>query len=344
MPRCALFYPEWSINDPRFLFESLLYWDRLGCIVPDDNFKPWHWVSAEDEEMTKVLAAANERFVTPYVMTAEQKARAHRRIAEFAIHRAPSHLRPECLKSRDRSLMSARKLADASVELLQKNKWMRESGRNDMNQISSAAGDLVMAALASECGSLEMPPITDDPAGFAASCDLVLDELGISRGMAVSQEKAPSAEDLSLLLESIPRLALEDGRVDHQRLRKLIDAREEPDIAGLRDNFRDKVDEFLAALRTAEEPARQQIRDAFRDAVTVDLESLSTSLRLAGLGTLITVPGVVAVLLGFSVPPIAVVGGLIAGFFAHKKARRENLEKRWSSWLFASEHQRFSIF
>src|SRR5262245_47576351 len=28
MPSRALFYPNWSVEDPKFLFESLLYWDR----------------------------------------------------------------------------------------------------------------------------------------------------------------------------------------------------------------------------------------------------------------------------------------------------------------------------
>ena len=39
MPNHALFYPEWNISEPVFLGESLLYWDRLACIVPFRDFK-----------------------------------------------------------------------------------------------------------------------------------------------------------------------------------------------------------------------------------------------------------------------------------------------------------------
>ena len=150
MPICALFYPEWSINDPKFLFESLLYWDRLGCIVPDEMFKPENAVWAEDQEMEKVLKEANERFVTPYLLTDEQKGRAHSRIAEFAAHPAPRTLRPEHLSSRDRSTMSVLKLAPKTLELLQTNRWANDTGRDDMTELSSAAANLVMAALIDE--------------------------------------------------------------------------------------------------------------------------------------------------------------------------------------------------
>ncbi len=34
MPELALYYPEWTTNDPVFIAASFLFWDRLACIVP----------------------------------------------------------------------------------------------------------------------------------------------------------------------------------------------------------------------------------------------------------------------------------------------------------------------
>jgi hypothetical protein len=32
MPKNALYYPEWTINDPLFMAEALLYWDHMRTI------------------------------------------------------------------------------------------------------------------------------------------------------------------------------------------------------------------------------------------------------------------------------------------------------------------------
>src|SRR5579864_4509092 len=346
MPLCALFYPEWSINDPKFLFESLLYWDRLGCIVPDEGFKPADAVWVEDQEMTKVLRDANERFVTPCVLTKEQKARAHRRIAEFAAFEAPRALRPEGLRSSDRSIMSVHKLAWETLELLETNRWTGDTGRDDIKTMSSAAADLVMAALVDECSSDQMPPVTNDPAGFAGSCDLVISSLGIPRGVAATQEnKADDAygDALSFLLEDVPHLGLENDRVDHKRLRKLLEARSKPGIEGLRSAFRKRVDDFLAAVLAAEEPQRRLIRDAFRDAVKQDFRWLRKDLRLVGVDALVTKEGLAAIALGAVVPGPGTIGGLAVGWSGYRKVRQDRLEKHWCSWLYAAERPRFSL-
>ena len=191
-----------------------------------------------------------------------------------------------------------------------------------------------------------MPPVTDDPAGFAASCDLVLNELGIQRVVAETQENEAddaSGEALSFLLESVPYLALEDGRVGHERLRRLLVARSKPEIAGLRSGFRKKVDEFLAAVLVAEGPQRRVIRDAFRDAAEQDHRCLRRDLRRAGLDALATMQGVAAIALGVAVPGLGKIGGLAVGLSAYQKARQDKLEKHWSSWLFAAERPRFSL-
>jgi hypothetical protein len=93
MPDHALYYPEWGINDPLFLAEALLYWNRIGCIVPDPDFRPQPW--HQDQEVQSVLVEAHEQFVSPILPTEEQKKRAHERIKTFAELDPPEWCRAE---------------------------------------------------------------------------------------------------------------------------------------------------------------------------------------------------------------------------------------------------------
>ena len=83
----ALYYPTWTIDDPVFLFEALLYWDRLACIVPHERF-PFH-PSGSTPDLRKAMAEAHEQFVSRIVPTDEQKRAAHTRIEVFADREAP---------------------------------------------------------------------------------------------------------------------------------------------------------------------------------------------------------------------------------------------------------------
>jgi hypothetical protein len=353
MPDRALFYPNWSIDDPVFLFESLVYWDRLGCIVPDKNFKPWRnvWSRDGDEDMSKVLAEANECFVVPIYPTHEQKERAHEIIVRFANQRAPKNLRPEHFRSGDKAHMSSLKLLKKTVDLLSNNAWMKEAGSPNMYEVSFPVGNLVMSALAGECSSNTMPPVTDDPTEFVASCDLVLNELKITKGLIVDEDGKPAdaiGEDLSFLFEAIPHITVEDGQVDCRMLKTVITARSKPDIAGLQVKFREKVEKYLKELPDAEAPERQIIRDQFKRDVEQDLGALKKDLALAGLETLTTKEGWAAIGLGALIgtaasPGVGTIAGLFGGLIGYKKTRREKLEKHWTSWLFAAKHPRFSI-
>jgi hypothetical protein len=103
MANHALFYPEWTISDPVFLAESLLYWDRLACIVPFSNFTPRP--SHPDQEMQKVMTEAHETYVSPLVPTDEQKKRVHERVAAITEKDAPVWWQPGNLKPEYRQVV-----------------------------------------------------------------------------------------------------------------------------------------------------------------------------------------------------------------------------------------------
>jgi hypothetical protein len=61
MAQQALYYPTWGIPDPRFLFDSLLYWERLACIVPEPEFRPR---APRNDHLDRPVDALHERFVS----------------------------------------------------------------------------------------------------------------------------------------------------------------------------------------------------------------------------------------------------------------------------------------
>jgi hypothetical protein len=145
MPELALYYPEWFVDDPVFLAESLLYWDRLSWMVPSPDFKPLP--SHEDAEVRKVMEQAHERFVFRFVPTEEKKKRAHERIKAFADHDPPEWCRPENLKPHHKQIFSAYKFAPETVELLRERGWTKQvehPNNLQLQLIADAAADLLL--------------------------------------------------------------------------------------------------------------------------------------------------------------------------------------------------------
>jgi len=352
MPAHALYYPEWGISDPLFLAEALLYWDRLGCIVPDPDFRPnpWH----EDQEVLAVLQEANERFVTPLVPTREQKARTHERIQAFAEHTPPAWCRPENLTPRHRTIFSAYKFAPETVQLLADHGWIGQfphPNALELQLIADAAADLVLGALADECSSSSMPPITDDAGSFSANCNLLLSEVGAERGITFKEggvtRSAEGKSEHSLLLMKIPHLTLDPNRFGIEMLRRVLGAREDPEIDERRKVFQRKVDDYLEKMRLVEEPERLVMADEFRDALRADLELLKRELRRAGLGSILSKDGIAASIgtaLKGMAPQIGIALGLVGELLNYRSKRRDAFEKHWSSWIFSLAAPRLSLW
>jgi hypothetical protein len=128
--RAALYYPDWNVADATFLFESLLYWDRLVCIVPKEGMRPGElyggWSGTEgDRELDRILHDLNETFVTGIAPTEEQKLKVHERLAFLAEREPPGWCRPHNLAPEHQTVFSAWKLAPMTVELLREAGWIQ---------------------------------------------------------------------------------------------------------------------------------------------------------------------------------------------------------------------------
>jgi hypothetical protein len=189
-----------------------------------------------------------------------------------------------------------------------------------------------------------MPPITDDPGSFVANCNLLLQELGSPTGITakrggVQQSHLPAESDFAFLLAKIPRLGLEPKSFNAQVLRRILRARDDPDLDHQRQSFQKKVDEYLTQLRTVEEPERQLISETFANDLDMDMKRLKRGLQRIGLEALVSKEGAVGIILGlltgFVAPGIGIAIGLGGGLLGYHHKRQEAFDRYWSSWVFS---------
>lgn len=356
MARRALYYPEVRITDPAFLFEALLYWDRLACIAPRQDFdlhEPYH-----DTELSQEMGRLIEGYVTAYVPSSEQKEAVHRRLAPLFSRTPPPWATPEHLVGRDAAFLYPGKVSEDTLRLLTDCGWLDVSQGADHGVIASGAANVILAALADECSSATLRPITRDLTSFRASCNTLLFELGSRDGLASdvlaeADSGGEDGDDVTFMVASVPHLAVRDRDLTPQTLRLLGELREDPGFDEQRTAYGEKLDEYLGQLSGAPPGERVMIAQDWEQSLDKDRKALKRELRSANIDGIFDQQGVIALVAsGGLVSAGAVVGGVIGGpigiaigltiasgqsWFARRKRRREVLGQHWTSWLHTLE-------
>jgi hypothetical protein len=367
MSHRALYYPEWGVPNATFLFEALLYWNSLTCIIPFEDFAPH---AAWPPEVRSEMAALHESYVHGWVPSEDEQREVHRRMQWFAESDPPAWCRPENLQPSHAAVVSANKFDRRTIRLLQQRGWAREVADDPrrLQMMSDAAANLFMATLAQVCSSHAMPPLTNDPGSYVAGCNRLLAELGARTGLATRPRRDRRAEsdtylttngpdEAEFVLASIRRLAL--GRqVTVRDLRRLHDLRSKDDYNGLREAFCDRIDGYLEETRRATGAERAAVAADFENEFKRDRRALRRELRLAGLDVLVNKETLVGILTGGGVQAAGVLAGhttaaigigvaTAAGGLVHglRRRREEIVDDHWSSWLFAVQRRpRIALF
>lgn len=149
-------------------------------------------------------------------------------------------------------------------------------------------------------------------------------------------------------MTKIPRLSIAQHAFRPALLRRILDNREKPEIDGLRKAFQAKVDEYATQLRAANGPERQLIVQEFEQELNADLQLLKRELQRAGLETLISKEGVVAMLLDLLVgtvqPGLGIAIGLAGEAVTYHQKRQDALDRHWSSWIFSTTAHRLAVW
>lgn len=351
------------MTDSRFLFESLIYWDRLACIVPFEGFEQGPGIrraGREDADLARALFELNERFVTGIVPTEEQQRRVHERLQFFVERDPPEWCRPENLKPERRTVFSAWKFSEPTIGLLREHGWIRDARSPEdplkLQSIADAAANILLAELAEECGSETLPPITSDPGSFRASCNTLLFELGAPAGLGADahvRQEPSEDDDLAFALCSITRLGLGDRQVTASELNRLYELRMDSAFDDQRGAFCEKIDEYVRTLRAAAPNERQVVVDHWSVELERDRKGLKKELRRAGFRSLVDKEGLIALFLGGGggtaiLGPIGAAIGITTAaaraVVQARQLRRDALKQHWTSWLFSVERPRLALW
>jgi hypothetical protein len=355
--RAALYYPGWGVADPHFMFESLLYWDRLACIVPYGDFPPSaHWPPGFEREAQLL----HERFVSGIEPSEEAKDSVHERLAELFNTEAPAWCRPERLNPGSAAVLSVRKVSARTINMLSERGWLAGEEDSLEVRIAEAAAGIVLGALAAEVGSNSMPTVTDDRAVFWASCNGLLRELQSANGIeqdwrgwlrGIGEDDRASDAEVAIVLRRIVKLGIEPTELTPAALGRLRGLREDSGFDEQRQRFCAQLERYLDDLRASPASEHGLLHDHWEQELRADRRALVRELRSAGLESISEREGVVALAAGAAVGigatasggPLGLVLGLgIAGagsLRSIRKRRREVVEKHWTAWLAAASHR-----
>jgi hypothetical protein len=361
MSHRALYYPNVTIDDPDFLFESLLYWDSLASLVPFEKFRPFRHV---DTELEREISALEEAHLVGICPSPAQKQAVHTRVARLLERPAPPWYRPGALLADDQySVLWVQKLSPKTIELLEESNWLLIDQRDDRGLISRAVANIILGLLAEECSSPTLPAITNDSGAFRTSCNTLLMELkatsGLSGGVSgasQTQDPFPESSGPTFVLAAIKRLCMAPGSVGPTELRRLGDIRRDGSFDAQREAFCNRVDRYIEELRKAPAGEHAMIARSWEDGLKRDRDALRRELRAAGIEGVFDKDGAVgligagglaaagAVVAGIGVGgPIGAVIGLGVtvgrGWFATRRRRRDVLDRHWTSWLYSVDRK-----
>jgi hypothetical protein len=219
-PTSAIYYPHWGVSDPRFLFEALMFWDRLAVIGPDKKFRPL--TSHPDTELSREIGALNERYVSVVVPSDDAKRQAHHRLQAVLEQKVPAWCTVDSLVPEQVKTLATGKFLPDTIALLRSGGWAKAGyeANRDINVLSGAVANVCMSALVNACASDRLPAVTANAVDFAASCNLLLGELNargsLSLHTGVPADQDPQPQPGDDLLIQIVRLLYDRGR-DHGR-------------------------------------------------------------------------------------------------------------------------------
>jgi len=340
----------------RIPFESLLYWVRLAVITPNEysTHLPLRERTLEPE-LGEAVEALNEAFVSAVTPNHEQQDAVHDRLRSVFEHTPPDWCRPENLTPERSAHFSTWKFSPDTLRLLADLGWIldedKEGDELRMRTVGLAAFNILLGALADECSSPTLPTITHDPGSFRASCNTLLLEVWAARGVGAQRPAPPSGdEDSAFTLCSIARLGSGERKVSAKDLKRLYKLRMNQDFDAQRQAFRERVDSYVDALRTAPAGERQLLIDHWTLELQRDRAGLKKELRRAGFQSIVDKDGVIALVLVGAVSavfaPLAAIGlSASAGrlLLSARRERRAALERHWSSWLFSIEKPQLTL-
>jgi hypothetical protein len=333
--RSALYYPHTEIRSRNLLKNSLLLWDKLEFIVPDEGYKPNY--------LDKQVAEAIEVIGRQRHPSKEMKKEAHEKIEKFATRKLPPvfYYQEGQGEDADYEIYPQKFMLDTWT-LLREAQLTSKPLPNADYPMSKAAGLHIMSILADCMAGETRARITDRELAYAMITNLLVEERQPIEGS----------------YETVVPLTLEAIQVSDLSLDRLIAfrKREDHEIRDLRHRYVDRIEDHIkAVLKLKKASDRQELERQFKLDMADDLKHLNDALGRAKKGALfshdIIVTAVAAAGAFFGglhldvsaltlTGTAATVGGVLAAENKFATSRKSIMEKHPMAYLYQMEQFR----
>ncbi|TNC46255.1 hypothetical protein FHG66_19120 [Rubellimicrobium rubrum] len=298
--RSAIYYPRTQVHSRPLMQSSLLLWDQLHTIVPDERYSP-------DYHGRRDMAEAWELIGKPLVPSAAQKSRAHTAIETTLQAGLPPDLyfvgrvdQPE-----DPYEVWPQKFSTETWDLMLRHKMTGGRLPNGDYPFTQEGGLLVMAKLADACAGSQFARVTDRLMAYGL----------IGSG---SQRPGTEADVVPITLNLIDASSIPIENLIALRRREQRERRGS-DYTKMRHNYADMVQAQITMLgQAADQFERDELNRQFRARMAADLKDLRRELG-SGRTDLVLKPVIVttivagaSVLAGTLDVPTAIAAGVAA--------------------------------
>lgn len=357
----ALYYPHTQIGNAGLLKNGLLLWDQVQTIYPARQ-------SVDLEDAPRLIKQAQEILLRPRVPTDEEKRNAQRSLSTLlstgALHRICKEPAIAAQRGRDRYRPStydderfyrifSGKFLEGTWSMLE-HEGLAALERGDRHaSVPANLGFLMMSLLADACAGTQIEKITDRVEAYSWLNDLRAQELDSQVIRGFGPDQVATAYD-RLISVSFTALGAE-----HVPIRRLIDLRKREaksassDLAILRQKYHKVLREYLVKIGEEAKTANdfRELEEEFKQRIKEDVSSLRSELGLATAKALWSKEFVVSAiaLAGALAEPISSLTALGSGIGAlgviplmaakagYRAARKQALEKHFSSWVYVAK-------
>lgn len=330
----ALYYPYFHVGDQNLVKQSLLLWDRVETIDPDN---------IRGRPTDRLLARADEMIFTSYAPDWDEKKAAHDILVKLGDIELPPWFLFQANNLRD--YIWPQKFLPETWDFLQQRRLVEQGGPKDWFWASPATSLLLMAVLADCCAGKTKRTCTDEVAAYQA----------LSRYLTLQNHgsmKLPAPTDD--VLSVVPLKTLDVSSVS---LESLVRLREKEFGANghtfteARHKLLKRLDDHVKTITKPEHSKadRLELDRQFENEMNRDYADLKQELGWAGRDWILSkeMGVVVAAVSGAIAAPAAapalVLGGAALGSITRKyhAARKQIIKGHVTSYVYLAKHQGF---
>lgn len=328
--RSALYYPHTQMKRMNLVKSSLLLWDQVEFIVPDEHYRP-HYASRSVAEAIEFLGVMHQPDLA-------EKREAHQKIAELISDDLPASFRFTSKDPRELYEIYPQKFLPDTWQMLRHAKLAGAPVANSDYPLANHAGLGVMSILADCCAGQTKRRITDRGAAYASLVGTLAD----GPADELEQQDAEAEERLvGITLDVIDAPSISIKRLIEFRKQELKDPSHT--LRAARHNYVDKIEAHLKKLAGHKRKGdRRELDRVFTESVRDDVAALRHGLKVrakenflkretfTAVAVVATALGAVALGAPVVIPGAATIGGTIATFggvvSAKNKYAKERLE------------------